>query len=69
MLEIKTKSIINFYRNPNDPEDEITNTTTWLQYDTENEYYLNIGNTLEVEKGLNNERFEIWDKLFPIDRE
>lgn len=39
---------------------------TWNKYTKKDKEYLEIGNDLVVKTGLNAERMDLWDKLFPI---
>ncbi|XP_070498764.1 uncharacterized protein [Chironomus tepperi] len=49
--------------NPNNPDDEFLAEMNWPKYDTENEYFLDIGNHLVEKQGLYLERYHVWDRM------
>lgn len=49
-------------RNPTTNIDDLE----WEIYNTSTRIYLEIGETLELKKGLNEDRYAFWDTLFPI---
>lgn len=52
--------------NPNDPTDEYLNQTTWQPTTKDQPNYLDIGNELVMKANLNIERYNVWNRLFPI---
>lgn len=55
------------YRNPNDKTCDVIGHVEWPKYNgEEGRQYMNLGDTLNVEEKLFDERFSIWDSLFPI---
>jgi hypothetical protein len=55
-----------FSRNPNNKSDEVIGHTTWPAYDKNSHNFLNIGDNLTIDQGLYEERFKVWDELFPL---
>lgn len=59
-----------FYSNPNQKTAKnLTKTrklVEWEQYQPNNRKYLEIGNELIMKRDLHKERYDFWDKLYPI---
>lgn len=53
----------NFDRSPNNPEDEYLSDLQWPRHDSDDEYYLEIGNNMVEKNGLFLERYSVWDQL------
>jgi hypothetical protein len=49
--------------NPNNPDDEFLAEMNWPLYDTEDEYFMDIGNHLVEKQGLYLERYHVWDNM------
>ncbi|KAM8704478.1 hypothetical protein ACLKA7_008999 [Drosophila subpalustris] len=53
--------------NPNNAADEYLSDLKWPRYNSKNPEYLEIDENLTVKNGnINEERYKIWDRLFPI---
>ncbi|KAM8704476.1 hypothetical protein ACLKA7_008997 [Drosophila subpalustris] len=53
--------------NPNNAADEYLSDLKWPRYNSKNPKYLEIDENLTVKNGkINEDRYRIWDKLFPI---
>lgn len=57
------------FRNPNDAYDPFIGMIEWNPYDGVNSRnYLEIDKELSIKEDLNDDRFTIWDSLFPIEK-
>lgn len=52
--------------NPNDAEDGYISVANWTAYTEENQNYLDIGEEMVNRQRMFEERYNIWDKLFPL---
>lgn len=51
------------YGDPNNPNDEFLADMNWPKHNSDNEYFLDIGEHLIEKQGLYLERFKVWDSL------
>lgn len=56
---------VELLRNPNNKTDEFWNDVDWRPLQSNISNYLEIGNKLTMKTGLYEERYRVWDKLFP----
>lgn len=48
-------------------DNKLDSNVEWIKYNPKKPAYLNIGNELEIKMtGINSERMNEWDKLFPL---
>ncbi|CAH1107847.1 unnamed protein product [Psylliodes chrysocephalus] len=68
MVEKLTMLYANFARtgNPTPGRSEALDNTIWEPYNLTERKYLDIGKRLVVKEKLNENRFEVWEKLYPI---
>lgn len=51
---------------PNNPDDTYLSDVSWRQSSGERYEYLQIGEELQMKEFLYSERYEVWDRLFPV---
>lgn len=64
-----TEIKFHFCSDPNNPQDECLKNLKWDLYTPGQKEYLEIGDDLKMKTGgIYTDRFEVWEKLFPIDQ-
>nr|XP_023018088.1 venom carboxylesterase-6-like [Leptinotarsa decemlineata] len=68
MVEKLTTLHANFARtsNPTPGVDKKLNNVQWDRFTMDSQKYLDIGNTLRMKERLFDDRFQFWDKLYPL---